>query len=176
MVISLRQRSRCPITANPRLDRVGQLVCYLGDARFNMADSYLIGGAEIGMDRRIASPRSLWPRQEILDLARQAAAASGAKITLTEHVDEALKACDVLLTDVWVSMGEPADREFTIRLRRDVDNEAAEYDGLLLIFLDHDGNRSGTTNNISETATETAPEQTTTVTHTKETTTPSATT
>jgi ornithine carbamoyltransferase len=83
--------------------------CYLGDARFNMADSYLTGGAKIGMDVRIASPRSLWPRQEILDLAREEAEASGAKISLTESVEEAVEGCDVLLTDVWVSMGEPAE-------------------------------------------------------------------
>ncbi len=83
--------------------------CYLGDARFNMADSYLIGGAKIGIDVRIASPRSLWPRQEILDLARQTADGSGGKITLTEDLEEAVKGCDVLLTDVWVSMGEPAE-------------------------------------------------------------------
>ena len=44
--------------------------CYLGDARFNMADSYLIGGAKLGMDVRIASPESLWPRDEIVELAR----------------------------------------------------------------------------------------------------------
>src|SRR5215469_2373913 len=48
--------------------------CYLGDARFNMADSYLIGGAKLGMDVRIASPRSLWPRDEIANEAREIAA------------------------------------------------------------------------------------------------------
>src|SRR6187397_2737196 len=48
--------------------------CYLGDARFNMADSYLVGGAKLGMDVRIASPKSLWPRDEITDLARGVAA------------------------------------------------------------------------------------------------------
>jgi ornithine carbamoyltransferase len=83
--------------------------CYLGDARFNMADSYLVGGAKIGMDVRIASPRSLWPRPEILDLARDMADASGATITLTDDVAEAVAGCDVLLTDVWVSMGESAE-------------------------------------------------------------------
>src|SRR6478672_2672778 len=44
--------------------------CYLGDARFNMADTYLVGGAKLGMDVRLASPRSLWPSEEILGLAR----------------------------------------------------------------------------------------------------------
>jgi ornithine carbamoyltransferase len=80
--------------------------CYLGDARFNMADSYLIGGAKLGMDVRIASPRSLWPREEIVELARQAASETGAQITITEDVAEAVSGCDFLLTDVWVSMGE----------------------------------------------------------------------
>jgi ornithine carbamoyltransferase len=81
--------------------------CYLGDARFNMADSYLIGGAKLGMDVRIASPRSLWPRDEIVEEARATAAETGGQITITEDVAEAVKGCDVLLTDVWVSMGEP---------------------------------------------------------------------
>jgi ornithine carbamoyltransferase len=81
--------------------------CYLGDARFNMADSYLVGGAKLGMDVRIASPKSLWPRDEIVELARSAAEETGAQITITDDVAEAVRGCDVLLTDVWVSMGEP---------------------------------------------------------------------
>jgi ornithine carbamoyltransferase len=83
--------------------------CYLGDARFNMADSYLVGGAKLGMDVRIASPRSLWPREEIIDLAKAAATETGAKITISEDIEEAVRGADVLLTDVWVSMGEPDD-------------------------------------------------------------------
>jgi ornithine carbamoyltransferase len=87
---------------------LGEVVfCYLGDARFNMADSYLIGGAKLGMDVRIASPKSLWPRNEIVELARSIAGESGAQITITDDVAEAVRGCDVLLTDVWVSMGEP---------------------------------------------------------------------
>src|SRR5918995_1509019 len=80
--------------------------CYLGDARFNMADSYLVGGAKLGMDVRIASPKSLWPRDEIVEHARSVATETGAEITITEDVAEAVKGSDVLLTDVWVSMGE----------------------------------------------------------------------
>jgi ornithine carbamoyltransferase len=83
--------------------------CYLGDARFNMADSYLIGGAKLGMDVRVASPEQLWPREEIQDLARTIATETGARITITEDVAEAVKGADFLLTDVWVSMGEPDD-------------------------------------------------------------------
>jgi ornithine carbamoyltransferase len=89
------------------LDEV--VFCYLGDARFNMADSYLVGGAKLGMDVRIASPKSLWPRQEIVDEAHSIAEETGATITITDDVAEAVKGADVLLTDVWVSMGESDD-------------------------------------------------------------------
>jgi ornithine carbamoyltransferase len=80
--------------------------CYLGDARFNMADSYLVAGAKLGMDVRIASPKSLWPHVEIVELAKTTAAEAGGQITITEDVAEAVSGADVLLTDVWVSMGE----------------------------------------------------------------------
>ena len=80
--------------------------CYLGDARFNMANTYLIGAAKLGMDVRIAAPRSLWPRDDVVSLSRSFATESGARITITEDVAEAVNGCDLLLTDVWVSMGE----------------------------------------------------------------------
>jgi len=83
--------------------------CYLGDARFNMADSYLIGAAKLGMDVRVCSPSSLRPRDEIVDQARAVAEETGAKITVSEDVPAAVHGCDVLVTDVWVSMGEPDD-------------------------------------------------------------------
>ncbi len=89
--------------------------CYLGDARFNMADSYLVGGAKLGMDVRIASPKSLWPRDEIVELARGVADETGAKLTITEDIDEAVQGADFLLTDVWVSMGE-ADEVWAERI------------------------------------------------------------
>jgi ornithine carbamoyltransferase len=96
------------------LDQVA--FCYLGDARFNMADSYLIGGAKLGMDVRIASPKSLWPRDEIVELARSVASETGAQITIAEDVGEAVRGCDFLLTDVWVSMGE-ADEVWAERIK-----------------------------------------------------------
>ena len=89
--------------------------CYLGDARFNMADSYLVGGAKLGMDVRIASPKSLWPRDEIVQGAQSVADETGASITITESLEEAVRDCDVLLTDVWVSMGE-ADEVWAERI------------------------------------------------------------
>ncbi len=83
--------------------------CYLGDARFTMADMYLIGGAKLGMDVRIAAPASLWPRASVANVARTIAEQSGGQITITADVETAVSGCDVLLTDVWVSMGEPGD-------------------------------------------------------------------
>jgi ornithine carbamoyltransferase len=83
--------------------------CYLGDSRFNVADAYLLGGAKLCMDVRIASPRSLWPRQEILDIARRTAKLSGGRITVTDDVKQAVTGCDVLVTDGWISRGEPAE-------------------------------------------------------------------
>jgi ornithine carbamoyltransferase len=83
--------------------------CYIGDARFNMADSYIVGGAKLGMDVRICAPKSLWPDDEHQTLGNTIAEESGASILITEDVAEAVKGCDFILTDVWVSMGEPAD-------------------------------------------------------------------
>ncbi|NEE04824.1 ornithine carbamoyltransferase [Streptomyces sp. SID7499] len=82
---------------------------YLGDARFNMGNSYLVTGALLGMDVRIVAPKAYWPAEEIVDRARALAATSGARITLTETVDEGVRGADFVATDVWVSMGEPKE-------------------------------------------------------------------
>src|SRR5438477_328082 len=79
---------------------------YLGDARFNMADTYIVGAAKLGMDVRIASPKALWPRKEIVRTAAPLAKTTGAKITITESLEPALSGADFVITDVWVSMGE----------------------------------------------------------------------
>ncbi|MGR8007584.1 ornithine carbamoyltransferase [Streptomyces hypolithicus] len=79
---------------------------YLGDARFNMGNSYLVTGALLGMDVRIVAPRAYWPAEEVVAQARKAAEASGARITLTEEVAEGVLGADFVATDVWVSMGE----------------------------------------------------------------------
>lgn len=82
---------------------------YLGDARFNMGNSYLITGALLGMDVRIVAPAAYWPVQEVVDRAHELAASSGARITLTEDVGEGVRGADFVVTDVWVSMGEPKE-------------------------------------------------------------------
>ncbi|MFJ5727690.1 ornithine carbamoyltransferase [Streptomyces paradoxus] len=82
---------------------------YLGDARFNMGNSYLVTGALLGMDVRLVAPKEYWPAEEVVDRARALAAGSGARITLTETVDDGVRGADFVATDVWVSMGEPKD-------------------------------------------------------------------
>jgi ornithine carbamoyltransferase len=82
---------------------------YLGDARFNMGNSYLITGALLGMDVRIVAPKAYWPAQDVVERARTLAVDSGARITLTESLEEGVRGADFVATDVWVSMGEPKD-------------------------------------------------------------------
>lgn len=82
---------------------------YLGDARFNMGNSYLVTGALLGMDVRIVAPEAYWPTEEIVATARRLAEESGARITLTEDIDEGVRGADFVATDVWVSMGEPKE-------------------------------------------------------------------
>ncbi len=81
--------------------------CYLGDARNNMGNSLMVGAAKLGMDFRAAAPESCQPTSELVETCNEIAKETGAKITVTENVAEAVKDCDFLYTDVWVSMGEP---------------------------------------------------------------------
>jgi ornithine carbamoyltransferase len=87
----------------------GLVFAYLGDARFNMGNSYLITGALLGMDVRIVAPEAYWPAGKIVAAARKLAETSGATITLTEDVVEGVRGADFVATDVWVSMGEPKE-------------------------------------------------------------------
>jgi ornithine carbamoyltransferase len=82
---------------------------YLGDARFNMGNSYLVGSAKMGLDFRVVAPAGLYPSKELVRQAREIAEDTGATITLTEDVAEGVRGCDFVATDVWVSMGEPDD-------------------------------------------------------------------
>ena len=81
--------------------------CYMGDARNNMGNSLMVGAAKMGMDFRACAPKACWPQEELVAKCREIAKETGAKITLTEKVEEGVKGCDFLYTDVWVSMGEP---------------------------------------------------------------------
>ena len=89
---------------------LGQIAfAYLGDARFNMGNSLLVGGAKMGMDVRIVSPKALQPSAELVAKCREIAKETGARITITDDVDAGVKGCDFIYTDIWVSMGEPVE-------------------------------------------------------------------
>ncbi len=81
--------------------------CYMGDARNNMGDSLMSGGAKLGMDVRLCAPKHLWPDKDLVKTCRDVAAQTGARLTLTEDPAEGVKGVDFIYTDVWVSMGEP---------------------------------------------------------------------
>ncbi|MFF0686822.1 ornithine carbamoyltransferase [Streptomyces albogriseolus] len=100
-VLTMTEHSDKPLT--------GIAFAYLGDARFNMGNSYLVTAALLGMDVRIVAPKTYWPAQDVIDRARELAAASGARITLTEEIAEGVAGADFVATDVWVSMGEPKE-------------------------------------------------------------------
>lgn len=79
---------------------------YAGDARNNMGNSLMVGAAKMGMDFRAVAPKQMWPEEALVTECRNIAKETGARITLTESVDEGVKGVDFLYTDVWVSMGE----------------------------------------------------------------------
>jgi ornithine carbamoyltransferase len=83
--------------------------CFLGDARNNMGNSLMVGGAKMGMDVRLCGPKENWPEEELVKKCKAIAKESGAKITLTDKVEEGVKGVDFLYTDVWLSLGEPAE-------------------------------------------------------------------
>jgi len=84
--------------------------CYLGDARNNMANSLLVGGVKMGMDVRLCAPKQLQPEENLVEECKTIAKQTGAKITITDNVTEAVTGVDFLYTDIWVSMGEPKDK------------------------------------------------------------------
>ena len=97
------------LTMTEHVDKpLGQIAfCFLGDVGNNMGDSLLIGAAKLGMDVRLCGPKSLWPDKAIVNAALAEAKISGARILLTQDVQQGVSECDVIYTDVWVSMGEP---------------------------------------------------------------------
>jgi ornithine carbamoyltransferase len=83
---------------------------YCGDARNNVGNSLLLGGALMGMDVRMVAPRELWNTDEVIAAAQVIAETTGARITHTQDVGEGVAGVDFVYTDVWVSMGEPKEK------------------------------------------------------------------
>lgn len=82
---------------------------YLGDARYNMGNSLLVSGAMLGADVRIVAPEELWPAPDVRRAAEERAERTGARLLLTEDPAEGVPGAQFVHTDVWVSMGEPAE-------------------------------------------------------------------
>ncbi|MEO3753899.1 ornithine carbamoyltransferase [Streptomyces sp. B6B3] len=100
-VLTMTEHTQKPLT------EIGY--AYLGDARNNMGNSYLVTGALLGMDVRVVAPRDLWPDERVRAEARVLAEGTGARLTLTEDVSEGVAGVDFVATDVWVSLGEPKE-------------------------------------------------------------------
>lgn len=96
------------LTIKEHFDKLkGIHLAYLGDARYNMGNSLMIGCAKMGMHFVACAPKKYFPDSALVTLCQEYAKESGATITFTEDVMEGTKGADVLYTDVWVSMGEP---------------------------------------------------------------------
>ena len=94
----------------------GIKMAYFGDARYNMGNSLMIGAAKMGMNFVACAPKALWPTEELTAKCKEVASATGASVNLTEDINEAIKDADVVVTDVWVSMGE-ADSVWEERIK-----------------------------------------------------------
>lgn len=82
---------------------------YMGDARYNMANSLMVTCAKLGLDFVACTNKEYFPEAWLVEYAKKCAAENGSTVTLTENVEEGCKDADIIYTDVWVSMGEPDD-------------------------------------------------------------------
>ncbi len=82
---------------------------YMGDARFNMANSLMVGCAKMGLDFIACAPEKYFPNKELTAICKEIAKENGSTITFEADPDKAVKDANVIYTDVWVSMGEPTD-------------------------------------------------------------------
>jgi ornithine carbamoyltransferase len=106
--------------------------CYMGDARNNMGNSLMVGAAKMGIDFRAAAPKQCQPNEELVAKCKEIAKQTGAKITITDKVEEALKGVDYIYTDVWVSMGEPEsvwDERIKLLMPYQVNKKALDLTG-----------------------------------------------
>lgn len=96
------------LTIREKLGKLkGVKLVYMGDARYNMGNSWMIACSKMGIDFTACAPKEYFPAKELVEECKNYATASGATITLSEDVESATKDADVIYTDVWVSMGEP---------------------------------------------------------------------
>ncbi len=116
----------------------GIKLVYMGDARYNMGNSLMVGCSKMGMDFVACAPEKYFPDKGLVSQCREYAKASGGSVSLTTDVEEGTKGADVVYTDVWVSMGEP-DAVWEERIRElspyRVTSQVMENAGEKAIFL-----------------------------------------
>ena len=123
-------------------ERFGKLLgiklVYMGDARYNMGNSLMVGCAKMGMDFVACAPKKYFPDQSLVDKCKEISKNSGGSINLEDNVAKALKGADVVYTDVWVSMGEP-DEVWEERIRElspyQVNSAAMSIAGKSAVFM-----------------------------------------
>lgn len=111
----------------------GKTLAYMGDARYNMGNSLMIGCSKLGLNFRAVAPEKYFPAKELTKQCEKWAKESGGSVLLTSDVNEGTKDADIVYTDVWVSMGEPEEvweeriRDLTpYRVTMDVMNNTAK--------------------------------------------------
>ncbi|MBR5987219.1 MAG: ornithine carbamoyltransferase, partial [Clostridia bacterium] len=87
----------------------GKTLAYYGDARYNMGNSLMVGAVKMGMNFTACCPQKYFPDASLIEKCREIAKETGSVLTFTEDPNEGSKNADVVYTDVWVSMGEPAE-------------------------------------------------------------------
>jgi len=87
----------------------GIKLVYMGDARYNMGNSLMVGAAKMGMHFVACAPKKYFPSEELVNTCKEIAKETGAVLEFIENPAEAVKGASVIYTDVWVSMGEPAE-------------------------------------------------------------------
>lgn len=98
------------LTVKEKLGKLrGVKLVYMGDARFNMGNSLMVGAAKLGLDFVACAPEKYFPDAALVEKCREIAAKTGASITLESNPEKATADADVIYTDVWVSMGEPPE-------------------------------------------------------------------
>ncbi len=127
------------LTVREHLGRLsGIRLVYLGDARFNMGNSYMVACARLGMHFTACAPSQYFPDSALVETCREIAKESGGSITLSTNPEEAVAGADVICTDVWVSMGEP-ESVWEVRIRElspyQVNKRCMELAGPQAIFL-----------------------------------------
>jgi ornithine carbamoyltransferase len=115
----------------------GLKMCYVGDGNNNMAHSLIEGAAKVGMDISVASPAGYEPDQTIVSGAQLAAKEAGSSITITDDPIEAVKNADVIVTDVWTSMGMEEQKEERLKVLKpyQVNQELCQHAKEDFIFL-----------------------------------------